>query len=77
MREIDNDRQRIDVQPEVLPPPVPEIFFSEKMVDKIPTHFDNGTYAPITKVRARPKIGRNDMCSCESGKKNKKCCNTK
>jgi SEC-C motif-containing protein len=46
-------------------------------VDKIPTHFDNGTYAPITKVRARPKIGRNDMCSCESGKKNKKCCNTK
>ena len=25
--------------------------------------------------RLSPKIGRNDPCPCESGKKNKKCCN--
>jgi SEC-C motif-containing protein len=28
--------------------------------------------API--VRAEPKVGRNDPCSCGSGKKSKKCC---
>lgn len=26
-------------------------------------------------VRPTPKVGRNDQCSCGSGKKNKKCCN--
>ena len=25
--------------------------------------------------RLSPKIGRNDPCPCDSGKKNKKCCN--
>jgi SEC-C motif-containing protein len=37
--------------------------------------FSNGekvTSAPI--VRAAPKVGRNDPCSCGSGKKFKKCC---
>lgn len=29
---------------------------------------------PITVVRERPKIGRNDPCECGSGKKYKKCC---
>lgn len=27
-----------------------------------------------TYVRATPKVGRNDPCSCGSGKKYKKCC---
>ena len=27
-----------------------------------------------TVIRAEPKIGRNDPCSCGSGKKYKKCC---
>lgn len=27
-----------------------------------------------TPVKAEPKIGRNDPCSCGSGKKYKKCC---
>jgi uncharacterized protein YecA (UPF0149 family) len=27
-------------------------------------------------ISARPKIGRNDPCSCGSGKKFKKCCGT-
>jgi len=30
--------------------------------------------APKTVVRTEPKIGRNDPCSCGSGKKFKKCC---
>jgi hypothetical protein len=30
--------------------------------------------APISYVRATPKIGRNDPCPCGSGKKYKKCC---
>lgn len=29
---------------------------------------------PVTVVRDRPKIGRNDPCHCGSGKKFKKCC---
>lgn len=27
-----------------------------------------------TYVRSGPKIGRNDPCPCQSGKKHKKCC---
>lgn len=30
--------------------------------------------AIIVPVRTEPKIGRNDLCPCESGKKYKKCC---
>jgi len=30
--------------------------------------------APKTVVRAAPKVGRNDPCTCGSGKKFKKCC---
>jgi hypothetical protein len=30
--------------------------------------------APVSYVRAAPKIGRNDRCPCGSGKKYKKCC---
>ncbi len=29
---------------------------------------------PVTVVREQPKIGRNDPCTCGSGKKYKKCC---
>jgi uncharacterized protein YecA (UPF0149 family) len=32
---------------------------------------EGGTY-----LRAMPKLGRNDPCSCGSGKKYKKCCLT-
>lgn len=37
--------------------------------------FENG-YAPKVEqyVRATPKVGRNEPCSCGSGKKYKKCC---
>ena len=37
----------------------------------------NGTNAPTQKpspVRAAKKVGRNDPCTCGSGKKYKKCC---
>ncbi|MDR3276823.1 MAG: YchJ family protein [Treponema sp.] len=36
--------------------------------------YDEGTVAPVTMVRAGPKIGRNDPCPCGSGKKYKHCC---
>jgi len=29
---------------------------------------------PKTQVRITPKVGRNDLCPCGSGKKFKKCC---
>jgi SEC-C motif-containing protein len=32
---------------------------------------------PQTVVRSTPKTGRNDPCPCGSGKKFKKCCETK
>ena len=32
----------------------------------------HGPQAPL--VRAQPKVGRNDLCPCGSGKKYKKCC---
>lgn len=31
-------------------------------------------YQPVLPVRQMPKIGRNDLCPCGSGKKFKKCC---
>jgi SEC-C motif-containing protein len=36
--------------------------------------YNEGTVAPVTIVRAGPKIGRNDPCPCGSGKKYKHCC---
>ncbi len=35
-------------------------------------HHVQDTHAPY--VRAAPKVGRNDPCTCGSGKKFKKCC---
>ena len=35
-------------------------------------HHHHGAQSPV--VRAQPKIGRNDLCPCGSGKKYKKCC---
>jgi uncharacterized protein YecA (UPF0149 family) len=35
---------------------------------------DDGDFYPQTYVRPEPKVGRNDSCPCESGKKFKKCC---
>ncbi len=37
-------------------------------------HHHEETAKPVTMVRDQPKIGRNDPCSCGSGKKYKKCC---
>ena len=34
--------------------------------------FDDG--APAEPYRASPKVGRNELCPCGSGKKFKKCC---
>lgn len=31
-------------------------------------------YSPIEQIRNQNKIGRNELCSCGSGKKYKKCC---
>ncbi|MDR0455078.1 MAG: YchJ family protein [Treponema sp.] len=36
--------------------------------------YDEGSVVPITIVRAGPKVGRNEPCSCGSGKKYKHCC---
>jgi SEC-C motif-containing protein len=36
--------------------------------------YNEGAVAPVTMVRAGPKVGRNDPCPCGSGKKYKKCC---
>ncbi len=37
-------------------------------------YFSTGKLMPKPAVRAAPKVGRNDLCSCGSGKKFKKCC---
>jgi SEC-C motif-containing protein len=36
--------------------------------------YDDGEIVPTTIVRSTPKVGRNDPCSCGSGKKYKHCC---
>jgi SEC-C motif-containing protein len=36
--------------------------------------YDEGIVVPKTVVRVGPKLGRNDPCSCGSGKKYKRCC---
>ncbi len=37
-------------------------------------YYTTGKTMPKPSVRAAPKIGRNDPCSCGSGRKFKKCC---
>ncbi len=38
-------------------------------------HHHHHHHAPVvTYQRAAPKVGRNDVCPCGSGKKYKKCC---
>jgi SEC-C motif-containing protein len=39
--------------------------------------YNEGSVAPVTIVRAGPKIGRNDPCPCGSGRKYKHCCGAK
>lgn len=36
--------------------------------------YDEGVIVPRTVVRSSPKVGRNDPCPCNSGKKYKHCC---
>jgi SEC-C motif-containing protein len=36
--------------------------------------YEEGNVVPITIVRTGPKVGRNEPCSCGSGKKYKHCC---
>lgn len=36
--------------------------------------FSDGTPVTAQFIRQSPKVGRNDPCSCGSGKKHKKCC---
>jgi len=38
---------------------------------------DGSPIAPKTVVRKEPKVGRNDPCTCGSGRKFKKCCGAK
>lgn len=44
--------------------------YEEDRIDNWPTRL----FASETFVREQPKIGRNDLCLCGSGKKYKKCC---
>ncbi len=37
-------------------------------------YFRDGREVPVTVRRDAPKVGRNDPCTCGSGKKFKKCC---
>ena len=37
-------------------------------------YFHDGKVVPPPPVRAAPKVGRNDPCTCGSGKKYKQCC---
>jgi SEC-C motif domain protein len=36
--------------------------------------YEDGEIVPTTIVRSAPKVGRNDPCTCGSGKKYKHCC---
>jgi SEC-C motif-containing protein len=37
-------------------------------------YYSDGKIEPQTVVRSGPKVGRNDLCFCGSGKKYKRCC---
>jgi SEC-C motif-containing protein len=45
-----------------------------RKVDGIWYFVDGKLVPPKTEVRAEPKVGRNELCPCGSGKKYKKCC---
>jgi len=50
----------------------------DKILDRLRTNSENDTdsemHSNTLLIRTEPKIGRNDPCSCGSGKKYKKCC---
>ena len=54
-------------------------FLDNLMKDNVDRYDDEGEYMPFEEkhlepVRTEPKVGRNDPCTCGSGKKYKKCC---
>ena len=64
----DPSEARVERLPEAAPSFTPASFPG-------PTHEEPIGYRPVeTIVRDTPKLGRNDPCSCGSGKKHKKCC---
>lgn len=48
----------------------------EKYAGKLPSYIKMMEIAPTQEQLKRGKIGRNEPCSCGSGKKFKKCCLT-
>ena len=56
-----------------LPPPLPGMMPEAMPQEEAEAEEESGvTQMPVH--RAAPKIGRNDLCPCGSGKKYKKCC---
>ncbi len=68
----DRPAMQIDTDPDLLPTMVYCVY---RIVDYWRTH-PAGVHTPATLpfVRDTPKVGRNDPCTCGSGKKFKKCC---
>jgi len=46
-------------------------------LEKLQRFLATGNYSILRTVKASPPIGRNSPCSCNSGKKYKKCCGGK
>ena len=49
-------------------------WISEEDADDLLDEFDDAPLITLPITRALPKVGRNDPCTCGSGKKYKKCC---
>jgi hypothetical protein len=47
---------------------------TEQIVKHLSTDIAMSRSAPVVVKRSEPKVGRNDPCPCDSGKKYKKCC---
>ena len=67
-----NINKSINIQKETLSLEHPEYLVTQEMYQMI-TNKKSSNLLPISKNHSK-KVGRNEKCSCESGKKYKKCC---
>lgn len=79
MKQIDN-RQKQQIQMRAEKTRIGKHIHSEKEKTEIPHSHEHpekntsGQPSHLEPYHADPKIGRNDLCPCGSGKKYKKCC---
>ena len=71
---MDNKPEKIVITPEYIKDLKERAKTDDTAKLQLTALVENMLMAKSPKIRAKPKIGRNQPCTCSSGKKYKKCC---